>query len=130
MVVERSRSTRIRSISAALTGLLTVVAGSLSPSPAMAGGNERSCATAAPRSGVSPTKEACVDRPTRRLDIVVNLDPDAYSSWSEWWRGARLSQPLIEPAETTHATIRDSRGDPVVSRSTGPDASAPNGSPR
>lgn len=53
-----------------------------------------------------------VDRPTRRIDVVVNLDPDARSYWSEGLRSAnvRLAAPTIGPAATIPTTIRDPRG--------------------
>ncbi|MBK7951947.1 MAG: hypothetical protein IPK00_25130 [Deltaproteobacteria bacterium] len=53
-----------------------------------------------------------VDRPTRRIDVVVNLDPDASSTWYEFFRGGStpLPSPTLVPAATLSTSIRDPRG--------------------
>lgn len=98
------------SLLAAICGLATLAA-FVAPPSARAEGPHRSCSRA-DRSGTSRAKPGCTVRPTRLIDLAVNLDLDARSSWSEFSRGgyARLSSPSIVPAATIATSIRDPRG--------------------
>lgn len=88
-----------------------VAVASLSASLAMAGARPAGDAGAAGPSR-SRSARSCADRPTRRIDVVVNLDPRVSSSWVDDWHGHPMNWLSIDAAATISTEIVDREGRP------------------